>query len=78
MKKVLLVGKQLTNIPPMEKLAVKNIALFAAATLADVQRVFAENNNEIEIIVMGAGIELESRLEIVKFVFNASEVSLFT
>jgi len=74
MKKVLLVGRQLVNVPPLDQL-IKNIEYFAAANLADAQKVFEENNNAIDIVIMGAGIELEKRLEIVRYIFNTSKVT---
>jgi hypothetical protein len=72
MKKVLLVGKLLKNVPAANELAVKDAEYFAASSLAEVQQVFLQNDNAIDIVIMGAGIELESRLEIVRWVFNAS------
>ncbi len=74
MKKVLLVGRQLVNVPPLDQL-IKNIEYFAAANLADSQKVFEANNNAIDIVIMGAGIELEKRLEIVRYIFNTSNVT---
>ena len=75
MKKVLLIGRALTNVPPADKIGVKNIELFAAPSLAEVQHVFATNKNAIDIVIMGAGIELESRLEIVRYIFNTSNTT---
>ena len=74
MKKVLLVGRQLVNVPPLDQL-IKNVEYFAAANLADAQKVFEANNNAIDIVIMGAGIELEKRLEIVRYIFNTSHVT---
>ena len=31
--------------------------------------------NKIDIVIMGAGIELEKRLEIVRYVFNTSNIT---
>jgi hypothetical protein len=75
MKKVLLAGRLLTNVPPADQLTVKNVAYFAASNLAEVQQVFAQNNNAIDIVIMGAGIELEKRLEIVHYIFNTSNTT---
>ena len=75
MKKILLVGKSLTDVPPLDQLTIKNAQYFAAPSLAAVQQVFEKNNNTIDIIIMGAGIELEKRLEIVRFVFNTSNTT---
>ena len=73
MEKILLIGKQLTGIPP--QLAIKNAEYFAAPDLNTVQQVFEKNNNAISIVIMGAGIELEKRLEIVKYVFTNSNTT---
>jgi len=75
MKKVLLIGKMLTNVPSGDKIAVKDVELFAAASLTDVEKVFANNNNAIDIVIMGAGIDLEARLEIVRYIFNTSNTT---
>jgi hypothetical protein len=75
MKKVLLVGKSLTNVPPLEQLIIKDVRYFAAPDLKTAQQVFEENSNAIDIIIMGAGIELEKRLEIVRYVFNTSNTT---
>ena len=73
MKKILLVGKQLTSVPP--QLNIKNAQFFAAPDLKTAQEVFEKNNNTIDIVIMGAGIELEKRLAIVKYVFTASNTT---
>ena len=70
MKKILLVGKQLTEVPP--DLMIKDAQYFAAPDLKTSQQVFEKNKNAIDIVIMGAGIELEKRLEIVKYVFTIS------
>jgi hypothetical protein len=75
MKKILLVGKMLTNIPPPEELTIKDAEYFAAADLAGVQNIFEKNKNAIQVVIMGAGIELEKRLEIVRYVFNTSKIT---
>jgi len=75
MKKILLVGKALTTVPPLDQLTIKDIEYFAAPDLKTVQQVFEKNNNAIEIVVMGAGIDLEKRLEVVRYVFNTSNTT---
>jgi hypothetical protein len=72
MKKVLLIGRQLAKVPQADQLIIKNIEYFAADSLANAQKIFEQNNNTIDIVIMGAGIELEKRLEIVKYIFNTS------
>jgi hypothetical protein len=75
MKKVLLVGRLLTNVPPPNELVIQNAEYFAASSLAEVQIVFEQNHNAIDIVIMGAGIELEKRLEIVKYIFDTSNIT---
>src|SRR5690349_9415471 len=74
MKKILLIGKSLTNIPA-DLSPIKNAEYFAASGLSEVQKIFEKNNNVIDIVIMGAGIELEKRLEIARYVFNASNTT---
>lgn len=73
MKKVLLVGKQLANVPP--DLNIKDAQYFAAPDLKTSQQVFEENSNAIDVVIMGAAIELEKRLEIVRYIFTASNTT---
>jgi hypothetical protein len=73
MKKILLVGKRLMQVPPANELAIKDVAYFAAADLLKVQEVFEKNNNAIDIVILGGGIELEKKLEVVRYIFNASD-----
>src|SRR4030095_14844988 len=75
MKKILLVGKQLSSVPPLDQLTIKDVQYFAAPDLKTAQQVFEENNNAIDIVIMGAGIELEKRLEVVRYVFNTSNTT---
>src|SRR4030095_6584532 len=73
MKKILLVGKQLTSVPP--QMTIKDSQYFAAPDLKTAQQGFEKNNNAIDIVIMGAGIELEKRLEVVRYVFNSSNTT---
>lgn len=75
MKKILLVGKSLTDVPPLDQLIIIDVHYFAAPTLAAVQQAFEKNNNAIDIVIMGAGIDLEKRLEIVRYIFNVSNTT---
>lgn len=74
-KKILLVGRLLTKIPAADEVPLKDIELFVASTLDETRSVFEQNNNQIDIVIMGAGIELEKRLEIVRYVFNTSNIT---
>jgi len=75
MKKIVLVGKQLTNVPPPEELSMKNAEYLAAPGLAEVQEIFKKHNNAIDIVIMGAGIELEKRLEIARYILKTSDTT---
>jgi len=75
MKKILLVGKQLASVPPLDQLNIKDVQYIAAPDLNTVQQVFEKNNNAIDIVIMGAGIELDKRLEVVRYVFNTSNTT---
>ena len=72
MKNILLVGKLLVNIPSPENLIKKDAHYFVAPDLATVQAVF-KNNKVIDTVIMGAGIDLEKRLEIVRYIFNTND-----
>lgn len=75
MKKILLVGKSLTDVPPLDQLTIKNVRYFAAPDLTGVKNILENNNNVIDIVIMGAGIELDKRLEIVRYIFSTSNVT---
>jgi len=67
MKNILLIGKLLVNIPSPEKLVKKDAHYFVAHDMATAQGVF-KNNKAIDIVIIGAGIELEKRLDIVHYI----------
>lgn len=73
MKKVLIIGRLATNIPSIDDLVVKNVELFGATNLEEVKNLFAKNNNKIDIVIMGAGIALKDRLEMVAYIFASSD-----
>jgi hypothetical protein len=73
MKKILLIGKQLTSVPP--QLIIENVEYFAAPDLKTVQQIFETDSNSIDIVIMGAGIELEKRLDVVRYVFSTSNTT---
>ncbi|RPE12553.1 hypothetical protein EGT74_03085 [Chitinophaga lutea] len=75
MRRVLLVGLLLTNVPSADKITIKNIALFAASNQTEVEAVFLQHHNNIDIVIMGAGIELETRLQIIRYIFSASDTT---
>lgn len=75
MKKILLVGKSLRTVPTIDQLTIKHVEYFAAPDLTTVKQVFERNNNAIDIVIMGAGIELEKRLDVVRYVFRTSNTT---
>lgn len=56
-----------------EHLDVKNINLFAGTTLDDVKALFEQEN--IGIVIMGAGLDIEIRLQIIKTIFSLSKAT---
>src|SRR6478735_2132639 len=72
MKKILIVGLLKNNIPAVTEIGGKNVELFSATNLEEVKSAFAKSNNHIDIVITGAGIDLEARLEIVRYVFTTS------
>lgn len=75
LKKVLLVGRLLKNIPTKDEIPVNNIELSVASSIEEVKSVFEKNNNQIDIVISGGGIELEKRLEIVNYIFKTSNAT---
>lgn len=74
MKKVLLLGRLEFDMPNFQKgVSAKDVKLFGGSSIEDVKSVFDETDAQIDIVIMGAGIDLEKRLEIVEYIFNASK-----
>jgi hypothetical protein len=70
-KDVLLVGRRDIVLDEVRKdLPVQDVTLFGATTLDDVRKVLDEH--PIDTVIMGAGIDLEMRLQIVRHIFEAS------
>jgi DNA-binding response OmpR family regulator len=68
---VLLVGRMRTVLDEVQaRLPTDNIILLLATNLQEVKAAFASNT--IDTVIMGAGIELDQRLEIVRHIFEAS------
>ena len=71
-KNVLLVGRKASVLDDVrEGLAVRDVTLLSATTLEDVRKAFDEL--PIDTVIMGAGIDLDTRLRIVRHVFEASD-----
>ena len=70
--KVLLVGRLNIVVEDAKgQLQMPDLELFAATDLAQVKAIFQDHS--IQHVFMGAGLELEQRLEIVRAVFQNSE-----
>ena len=68
---VLLVGRKGTVIDDVRKaVPTENIILLSALNLEEVRAAFAQH--KIQAVVMGAGLDLEPRLEIIRYVFQTS------
>lgn len=68
---VLLVGRTSTVLDEARKgLTARDVTLFGATTLDDVREALDER--PIDTVIMGAGVDLETRLRIVRHVFEAS------
>ena len=74
MKNILLLGRLQINISKIE-LGVnsKNIILFSTTGLEEVKSIFTQNNNQIDMVIMGAGIDLGVRLKIIEYIFETSK-----
>jgi hypothetical protein len=71
---VLLVGRLNIVVEDAKgQLQMPDLELFAATDLARVEAIFQDHS--IQHVFMGAGMELEQRLEIVRTVFQNSEIT---
>jgi hypothetical protein len=69
-KNCLLVGlKPVIVDDAKNEIAEKNVTVFTASSLQEVQDVFSHH---IDIVIMGAGLELSDRLKIAKYIFETS------
>jgi hypothetical protein len=73
-KKVLLLGRTAIVLNGVEQqLDIKDVALFGGTSLEDVQALFEQQ--PIDIVIMGAGIDLEVRLQIIQHIFTVSKAT---
>ena len=73
-KNILLLGRTGAVLDAVRPgIDIAGVCLFAGTRLADVERIFA--SERIDIVIMGAGIDLAVRLEIVEFIFGVSTVT---
>ena len=73
-KRVLLLGRRGVVVEDVQQqLRMPDVQLFAATGLDGVRSVFAQA--DIDHVIMGAGLDLEARLEIVREIFLASDTT---
>ena len=71
-KTILLLGRTGIDVQNVKKnISVKNANLLSGTSLNEVKTAFEENN--IDIVVMGAGIDLDIRTTIVQHIFTVSK-----
>src|SRR5690348_11230687 len=71
-KRVLLVGLKDTVVDDArQKVRVPNLQIMGATGIRDVRLAFAEGR--IDHVIMGAGLELKDRLDIVQEIFESSD-----
>jgi hypothetical protein len=74
MKAVLLVGRTMDVIDGARRqLAPDGVTYYAATTLDEVRAVMRETS--IDHVITGAGIDLDTRLEIIRAVFETSDTT---
>lgn len=49
----------------------QDVNLYGGTSLDDVKQVFSDQS--VDVVIMGAGIDLDARLEIIKFIFEKSK-----
>lgn len=68
---VLLLGRKGIVLDDVRReLSVQDVTLLGGTSLDDVRTAFAERS--VDVVIMGAGIDLETRLEIVRRIFAVS------
>jgi hypothetical protein len=73
-RNVLLLGRKGIVVDDVKnELQMPDVQVFGGTGIEDVRAVFARTR--IDHVIMGAGIDLEARLEIVREVFNSSETT---
>lgn len=74
MKNVLILCRLAVNIPNLQTgITRTDINLISGTNLEEVKSAFERHNNEIDVVIMGAGIELSIRLAIIEYIFNTSK-----
>jgi hypothetical protein len=74
MKHVLILGKKGVTIQDVQqKLNLPDVVLHGGTSIDDLRALFA--TTKVDHVIMGAGLELEVRLAIVREIFTASETT---
>jgi len=74
MKNCLLLGRKGIIVDDVKNsLMVKGVNLFGGSNLQDVKDAFATDS--IDIVIMGAGIDIKDRLEIIRYIFDTSKTT---
>ncbi len=72
MKNILLLGRKGMIVDDVKQsIDAKDVNLFGGTSLEDVKGVFSEN--QVDAVIMGAGIDLEARLDIIRYIFEHSK-----
>ncbi|MEJ6608968.1 MAG: hypothetical protein QNL63_04420 [Paracoccaceae bacterium] len=70
-KTILLLGRLGINVENVRKnLSVRDVELLARTDLNEVKTAFDEST--IDIVIMGAGIDLDDRIAIIRYIFETS------
>ena len=73
-RNVLLVGlKAIVVEDARKRITARDVSLFSATSLEEVRKVFDEQT--IDSVIVGAGLDLETRMQIVRHVFEASDTT---
>ncbi|PHQ60738.1 MAG: hypothetical protein COC08_06955 [Maribacter sp.] len=71
-KTILLLGRTGIDVQNVkESISVKNVNLLSGTSFNEVETAFEDNN--IDIVIMGAGIDLDIRTAIVQHIFTTSK-----
>jgi len=72
MKNCLLLGRKGMIVDDVKsKIDAQDVNLFGGTTIDDVKQVFEDQS--IDVVIMGAGIDIETRLEIIRYIFEVSK-----
>jgi predicted GTPase len=72
MKKCLLLGRKAIIVDDVKDIIdTTDTTLFSGTSLQDVKDTF--NSQDIDIVIMGAGIDINDRLDIIRYIFKTSK-----